>query len=348
MRKNLDYTEYTVEDFCQDKSFQEWVKMQDAKSISFWESWVKENQEHLDEINNARAIILSLGIEKENVSANRVNLLKAKIDEKIAPPQPTHIERKSYTFAKVAAAISILAITSVIFFWFSPENINNDQNLVETINTIEKSNKAGEKTIFILSDSTRITLNANSKLSFPEKFSDNKRQVQLEGEAFFEVTKDTSRPFTIKSGEVITTVLGTSFNINAYPTSRIIKVAVATGKVSVKGFDGNIAKDEWTILPNEMTIFQKDSHSMRKTSFNSLGEMGWKDGIIYFKDDGIDKIIATLSQWYGADFTINKKIEKTTDYSGIYDNKSLEEVLKGISFVFDFNYEIKGKSVIIN
>ncbi len=348
MKKNLDYTGYSAEDFCQDPSFVQWVKMEDAQSTLFWESWVSQHPESTLEVNRARTIILGMGVVEPVVSRDRINLLKNRIDLKIDRQPVAQKNKHRFLRLKIAATVSILVITGALFFWFSRLPGTEDQQLVSSIQSIEKLTQAGEKSIFRLPDNTKIILNSNSKLSFPEEFSDSLRQVTLEGEAYFEVTKDSTRPFIINSGEVVTTVLGTSFNINAYPSSKFIKVAVSSGKVSVKGYQGNVQKSEWTITPNEMTVFQKDSYLMQKTSFDNLGEMGWKDGIIYFKDDGIEKIIATLSRWYGVQFVINKRINKTTDYSGIYENKSLEEVLKGIAFVFDFKYEINNKIVTIN
>ncbi len=225
--------------------------------------------------------------------------------------------KNSFTLVKLAAAVLILIVTGALYSRFSTTFPSSTQANLPTIEIINIVTKTGEKSILILSDATKIILNSSSRLIFPDRFSAEPRKVALIGEAFFEVARDEDRPFSIVTGELVTTVLGSSFNISTYPNADQIKIAVVTGKVSVLDTIANLAPDAITLLPNEVTVFHKYPSTFEKTTFDSLGEWGWKEGIINFKDGGIDTIIATLSQWYGVTFNINKRIEKTTDYSGI-------------------------------
>ncbi len=116
------------------------------------------------------------------------------------------------------------------FFQF-PQDVEQ----IPTIVQIEKSTEPGQKLSFHLEDGTKVILNAGSKIWYPSNFNIHEREVILEGEAFFEVSKDASRPFRIVTESVVTTALGTSFNINAFPSNENIEIALVTGKVSVEG-----------------------------------------------------------------------------------------------------------------
>ena len=218
---------------------------------------------------------------------------------------------------------------------------------VNRLGRLKRSNPAGRNSVITLPDGTRIRLNAASTLIFPEAFSGDTRQVSLRGEAFFEVAKDSSKPFIINTGRFSTTVLGTSFNINAYASAEEIKVAVLTGKVFVENQDGT-AKNSLTITPKEMAVFNKTSGNLNKYTYSYLKEVAWKDNIIHFENANMDSIIDKLTQWYGVTFILNKRIASKKDYTATYDNKSLEEVLRGLSFAFDFEFTIDNKVVTIN
>ena len=172
--------------------------------------------------------------------------------------------------------------------------------------------------------------------------------MQLEGEAFFEVARDPSRPFTITSGNLKTKVLGTSFNVKAYAASNAIKVAVASGKVAVASDALNGNGNELTLLPNEMAVYSKISDELTITTFDKLDELAWKDGVLAFKNRDINQITKELARWYGVTFVLDKKLNYDKDYTGAFDNKSLREVLEGISFVFNFQFKIDNKVVTIN
>ncbi|MFY0625699.1 MAG: FecR domain-containing protein [Reichenbachiella sp.] len=348
MRENLDYSKYTSEDFCQDLSFIQWVRREDSKSILFWDSWLQQHPNCIREVEQARDIIIGIHVEEPETNNTRIDLLKKRIDleiDKSTRSKSFVIYRSSL---KIAASLAFLVLSFSVMWWIVENNKQNDQALIVPIKVLEKKNNAGEKSIFRLPDGSKITLNAESKLSYPENFSGSSRNVELEGEAFFEVVKDASRPFIISSGEVKTTVLGTSFNIRAYPSSNSIKVAVSTGKVLVKSFEGELQKSELTVIPNEMTVFEKDLHVMKKSKVDPIAEFGWKDGIIHFKNAGIDQVIGELSKWYGVKIVVDKEIKRGTDYTGTFDNKPLSEVLEGVGFVFGFNYEIDNKNITIN
>lgn len=129
------------------------------------------------------------------------------------------------------AAVFFLFITGG---WLFSHLVKENTPVPEAIAWVEKINPAGQRSSHRLPDGTRVWLNAESSLNYPDKFADTLRLVKLTGEAFFEVAKDGQRPFIVEAAETQTEALGTAFNINSYPEDPIIKIALLEGKVRVQ------------------------------------------------------------------------------------------------------------------
>jgi transmembrane sensor len=207
-----------------------------------------------------------------------------------------------------------------------------------------KTTHDGQKTTVQLSDGTVVKLNAGSRLTFDSLFSGNKRSVSLEGEAFFEVAKDPNRPFVISSDNVTTTVLGTSFNINAFREE--VVVTVASGSVRVEAPEGQVRQ---LILKRGQQASYSSSNkllSLREVDIDYY--LAWKNGVLDFREANEKEVFSRLSKWYGVSFETNEA--DGSQHWGInakYDNKSLEFVLNSLSYSVGFNYQLEGKKVLI-
>ncbi|MEM1134756.1 MAG: FecR domain-containing protein, partial [Bacteroidota bacterium] len=245
---------------------------------------------------------------------------------------------------KIAAVFVFLAATSVLYYsnFLNKDKEPSTQLVANTI--IERKTPKGAKLILTLKDGTRVKLNSESSLSFPESFSDEFRQVSLVGEAFFEVAKDSTKPFVITTGDITTTVLGTAFNIKAYPDEKEIKVAVAEGKVRV---DASQAPPN-TLIASEMVTFNKDQKEIKKSDFDEIVVFGWRENTLYFKDASFNEIKTTLERWYGIDFIVEEGLSIQEEFNGKFVNESLEAVLDALNYTSKFNYRIKGKTVYIH
>ncbi len=248
-------------------------------------------------------------------------------------------------WVKVAAAIVLLlGVTWAIW----EQNTNDVQGIV--INQrVEKVNPRGQKSSFVLSDGTLVKLNADSKLTFHEKFTDSGRHVYLEGEAFFDVKKDANRPFVVHSGKLTTTALGTSFNVQAYPDEGSVNVALLTGKVLVNTEDG-MSKGV-VLLPNDMAAFDKQQRSITKQEFDPEKVLAWKNQTLYFKDAQLIDMLKTLERWYGVRFVLADKDHEDwpTIFTGKFKDKSLEYVLDVLSKNQEtFSYSINEKTITVS
>ncbi|MEK6478834.1 FecR domain-containing protein [Catalinimonas sp. 4WD22] len=262
---------------------------------------------------------------------------------------PNH---KSKGFGKVwlrAAAVVFLMLGATLFFVWkstnpSPEATSTAEN--KSVVKITKSNPRGQKSIIQLPDGSEVRLNAESYLEYPQDFTTS-RDIKLVGEAFFEVKRDTVHPFTVTSGDIKVTVLGTSFNVQAFPFEEEMSVAVESGLVEVEKKGNGAARKMSQLHPLEMVRVNHKRGDFEVSSFDPDEILAWKEGVLVFQKDSFEDIIHKLERWYGVDFIIKRSMPVTDGFTGRYNNPSLKVVLEGMSYSSDFTYVIEGDTVII-
>jgi ferric-dicitrate binding protein FerR (iron transport regulator) len=283
---------------------------------------------------------------KEEVFQNLISQIN--FDSEVKKPTNSFmdkIEQHTQSFSVWKYAASIL-ICLAIGAWWLVSSRNDDGKLVrEFVTFTENVTPRGKRLTVDLRDGTIIYLNAESRIRYKENLaSESIREVFLEGEAFFEVAKDSLRPFIVHTGNIKTVVLGTSFNVNAYKPKEEISVAVVTGKVQVSTQN---KKDRAVQLkPEEQATWSRQHATIRKEKSDSNRVAAWKEGTLNFKNEDFSDIVETLERWYGVEIEVkNMNIEK--GFSGSYKAQPLETVLEGMSFVLKFDYENKNGKVII-
>jgi len=253
-------------------------------------------------------------------------------------------------FLKIVASILFLVGVSWFIFNFSNISLNQKDIIQATKVSMQiKSTTSGQKFTIFLADGTKVKLNSDSRLEYPQAFSDTSRIVHLSGEAFFDVKKDAQRPFTVISHNLITTALGTSFNINAYPGNDNIIVSLATGKVRVSNETGeNIEKSKIMLEPGNQAIYSNSNNAIKKQPFDASINLAWKNGVLYFEDASWSQIVNKLERWYGVDISVaNQKSSSNKLYTGFFKEESLENVLESLSFSKNFKYKIKSQKVYV-
>lgn len=191
----------------------------------------------------------------------------------------------------------------------------------------------------ILSDGSLVMLNSGSKLEFPIGFRGKERRVKLTGEAYFEVTKDPSKPFIVVSGRGLTEVLGTKFNVSNYPEDQVIKTTLLEGKVK---FTDNVSQGMKVLLPGEQASLSGDH--MQVSEVNAADFMAWKDNKFIFKNEELAVIMHQLSRWYDIDVDYNSLPERRL-YANISANVNLSEVLRMLSVTSDLKFNVDGRRV---
>ncbi|QEC78916.1 FecR family protein [Mucilaginibacter ginsenosidivorax] len=242
----------------------------------------------------------------------------------------------------LAIAASVLILTGVV--WFYNARINNKP--AGTFALIETHTVAGQMKKIDLPDGTVVTLNAASKLRVAGNFDNEKREVYLDGEAFFDVKRDPQKPFIVHTGKVATQVLGTHFNVSAYQNDSNIIVSLIQGKVQV---DINNDPSKRIILdPGKQMTYSQNDHQAHVTDFTIEDITGWKVNKLVFNYDSWTDAAKKLSRWYGVPVQLEDSTLLRCKLKGTFDNIPLSKVMEQIKMVSDISWKMQGNTMIIS
>ncbi len=250
-----------------------------------------------------------------------------------------------HTYSRAIAAASILLIVVATFTYQHlkvPQQVDPQE---KTIHFITKHSELGEQLRITLPDASVVQLNAGSSIRFPEKFDTDKRQITLSGEAFFEVTKDPNRPFEVKTNNVTTTVLGTSFNIKAFEHEQAT-VTVATGKVEVETKNG-ASTDKLLLLPNQQAVYNKKENHFKMEEVDSQHYFAWTSGTIRFNNDPLEEVVKILERWYNVKIQLDRHIKKSMRIQGSYTDKKLYTILDGLGYIYNLDCHYTNNNTIV-
>ncbi len=340
MDEKIKYIDFEIEDFLNDEFFIQWVKNPGEETNHFWLKWIENHPARRPVLQKAREIIAMVDYKERFVLSDQAYMdLYEDIVEK---SHQIRADGKKFLWSgwHKTAAILFLVFSTIYGIDFLNKGKSEEQEVQQVIPWITVDNPAGQKYRFKLPDGTLVHLNAASKIEYPQVFDSSQRTVRMIGEAYFDVTKDSRRPFVVEIDNSQVKVLGTSFNLK---NGDDFELALVEGKVEVADSIGGVI----TLLPNEMLVKRKNGE-VSKTGFDPLEILGWKDQHLIFKDNTYPEVIEKLETWFGVTIHSTLKVEKGWSYSGRYHNKSLDHVLEGISISSDFKYSIDNKSVTIS
>lgn len=270
---------------------------------------------------------------------------------KIAPFIHGSVARPWYKkWFTMAASVGLVIMVSMWWILFHKESKVEQQKPSLALELVTKTTPYGQKLKLMLADGTHVHLNAGSKLVFPRRFDDGVRSVYLEGEAFFDVSRDENWPFEVKTHHATTQVLGTSFVVRDLPDQKNTKVGVLTGKVKVTekaGREDAAGEGSFLLLPMEGVAYSAEEGALSKFKFEYDEMFAWKDNVIHFKMASFNEVTGVLTRWFGKEFEVRKGFTSKKDFTGKFDNQSLDHILEGLSFTFGFHYRIEDKKVII-
>ena len=209
-----------------------------------------------------------------------------------------------------------------------------------TINTLVVP-KGGEFAI-VLADGTKIWLNADTRLKYPTFFTGDKREVELEGEAYFEVQHDEKMPFIVKTSQSAIRVYGTTFNVKAYPDDSFQKTTLEEGSIGLL-----VSNKEFKLVPNEQAILNTDN-KVNIIKINARQQSVWRHGRFLFDNENLEDIMAQLARWYDVNiFFIGPKV-RDLHFSGEIDRyENIEKVLHMIGLTTNISFSIKEKTITI-
>ncbi|MGY0037823.1 FecR family protein [Pedobacter sp. NJ-S-72] len=207
------------------------------------------------------------------------------------------------------------------------------------MNTV--STPRGGQYRIILPDGTKVWLNSSSSLKFPEQFTSNERNVELKGEAYFEVAKNASKPFKVTVNSTVVKVLGTHFNIMAYNDDPFIKTTLLEGSVQLS----NITTLD-ILKPGQQAVINK-SGFVKVINTDTEQSIAWKNGYFFFNRANLKDIMKQLSRWYNIDVIYKGKMPVEEEFVGkIKRDSELSKTLKILEFS-GVNFKIIGNQLIV-
>lgn len=354
---NMDNQKHSFEDLILDESFVKWVKNPDYELNLYWEQWIKHNHHRWNDILLAREFILRINFKTTQPSGKVTKRVFNKIIDNTRGNKKSYREenngrrpgyrmmssaRPSGYYVKIAAVLLIIVLSAGCLYLIYKQN---QAYLVENqaIARITKSNPSSIRSKIKLPDGTKVWLNAASEISYPEKFG-NVREVQLKGEAYFEVVKNAEAPFIVHTPLAVVKVLGTSFNVNAYEDDREDFISLVSGRVKISTVAGN---EKFLLVPGEQLAINSTSGVVETRLFDEKEVRGWTEGWLAFKNANKDEIIRKLERWYDVTITVVNEPAEEWNINGYFRDQSLELVLDRLSFSKGFTYKIEGRSVLI-
>ncbi len=241
--------------------------------------------------------------------------------------------RKIYQWYSAVAAVLLIPILVAGGLWFA-EQMQQNNIIVEAPVKSTLYAPLGSRISFALPDGTIGWLNSGSSLEYSLPFNNN-RQIAILGEAWFDVAQDVNHPFEITTGNSKVKVLGTKFNLNAYPEDKYIEVVLEEGKVefSVSGRTSVIE-----MKPDERLVFKEGAINIDKT--DAAKYAAWKEGKLMFRGDPMDEVARRIERWYNVDIElVDKELDKYV-IRGTFQDDSLEEVLRFLSMTSPIRYNI--------
>lgn len=247
-----------------------------------------------------------------------------------------HYGRK---WLQIAASILLLIASSLfVITYIQRSEIKDMSEKTVVIN----SGEYGNPTV-TLPDGTLVHLNSSSSLTYSQDFGRENRIVQLSGEGFFEVKKNTEKTFTVKTGYIDINVSGTKFNVYSYKDQDIVEMSLVEGSVNINTeTEPHISIN---VSPNEKVTFYKSTGELKHETTSNQIETAWMSKELVFRSQKLENVFNTLSRKFAVRFKINKKDILNDIYTGTFEDKDIEDIMKVLKLHYNFKYEITDNTI---
>lgn len=276
-------------------------------------------------------------------------------------------------YAKWILGITSFVIAGLVFFILLQKNAvsgNDATPQQESLVKHEIKTKYGSKTSMVLPDGTKVWLNAGSKMTYDDDYGTNIREVNLTGEAYFDVVKNARKPFIIHAGNINIRVLGTAFNVRCYPEEKNSETSLVRGSLEITMKD---SKEKFILKPNEkltvsnrMAIPGTDDRPSDKTNpglskseiqfghlsivpgDNSIVETSWVNNKLVFRSETFEEVALKMERWYDVSIVIKDDKLKERRLTGVFEDETVEQALDAIQLTTPFSYKTAGEQIIIS
>ena len=383
---NFEYN--SMEDLVFSRSFRNWVLDRTATEAGFWENWVSRHPEKREMVNHAKAVIYALQNNLQRLSEEEIDtevqkaLQRMQEAPRVLDEAPWPERRRSFGFSRrlpgatpfrgryvrsfewAAVLIGVCLVCYLFFRVGTPAHRDALHSFLASHRAdpprIQSTDTFGGNHPMTLPDSSTAVLAKGSKLYYsPHSTPGSRREVYLEGEAFFEIKKDPSRPFYVYTGNIVTKVLGTSFRIRAWSSDLRTTVAVRTGKVSVyreEDFNARISGGNESggivLTPNQEIVYDRQDHRLSKTLSDNpqrLVDAGSRaeDTSMVFKGTSVSRVFHRLEDVYGIPILFDQEAVSSCTFFATLGNESFYEKLNMLCKAINATYEVIDGNIVV-
>lgn len=246
------------------------------------------------------------------------------------------MKRRKRFLPWVAAASILLAVTLLWRQFTEPDHRPLSWE-------VYRNDKPGKVKLLRLPDSTLVFLNTASSISIASNFNDSSRDIELQGEAFFEVKHDATRPFKVKVGPLTTKVYGTAFNIEGYAGSEQLRIALKQGKIGIS----NETMPEQILKPGEIMLYHKSRSTTETHQITGASIGDWTTGQISFYKTPLRDAFSTIANKYGVKFKYDNSIKDQT-ITASFGNAPLQKVLNHLSYIWNLRFQQEKDTVYVH
>lgn len=301
----------------------------------FLEKWLEADVNNRKTFETIKKIGLATKIDSPEVKQNVLAKLQADI--------ATEDKSRKISLWRYSAAASIVILIGVglAFLYFG-------RSMPNKIAYIETTSPLGVNSSVILSDSTLVHLSPGSTLRYPATFTKSEREVILNGEGYFEVTKDKKHPFIVRTdfGEI--KVYGTKFNVKAFKGEKNFITTLLEGSVGITPKGGTSSRKEVMLKPNQQANFDNNTGDLALHDVNAKLYTWWKSGRYYFENQTFASIAKDIERNYNVTLKIEYEELKNEKFSGLLDKqKTVYELLDGLGLYGNFSYVVKNDTIIV-
>jgi transmembrane sensor len=353
------YKDFTVEDFVLDKYFRQWAVGKLPETDTFWQEFQLMYLDKIKSIEQARTITKSLEIYDETISDAELRERVRAILTAIAIKEKSKLSFYRQTWFKMAASVALLVTVGMWFF--NKKTITNTPSVSEanSAKIIDIQSVLADTTIRFADGSTAV-LKRGGSMRFDKDFSGNQRVVTLlAGEAFFEVAKNSNKPFLVYANELVTKVLGTSFTVKAYKDNKEVTVEVKTGQVSVfsKKDAPQIAQTDIPTLkglvltPNQKIIFNREDEKLTKTLVEKpeiiVSDKNNQTFKFDFEDTPVNEVFQLLIAAYSINIVYDEALLKNCPITAVLDEQSLYDKMNIICEAINAQYQVLDGQIVV-
>lgn len=378
----MNYQDYDVEDFVMNPSFQNYCLGKEEPDMLFWQAWVIDNPHKKEKVQQAKKLFILLNgntdlqqfrRDSQSFKNKLYRHLHKEENNNTLEIEPSIIISENYKRRRrlllytgsIAAALLLLLMLQYIRN-DKPQSISNEASVSAKL---IYTSLPGERKSFQLSDGSTVLMNGGSSIEVSKDFNAADREILLKGEAYFNVTHNARKPFIIHTDNINVKVLGTEFDVKAYPEDNTTETILIRGSVEITLHDK--PKEKIILKPRHKLIIQNELTHIKKTSDSTViipkvipekikmlnvtlnasdstvMETSWKDNRLSFSDETLEEVAIKLERWYGVKVKVEGDIAQEYKFTGIFENETINETLKALQLSLFFHYHIKDGKISI-